>query len=179
MAWIRIATPGRGYRALRETLLFALLAAVVFIASAYVDLFRYALRWLARNETLQLDQFSTLVLVFLIAAALSAAWHRRALRAEAQRREKSEEALEHLEAQLQLSTEQLETLTGLLPVCASCNRIRDVKGEWSRFDEFIQAHSGARITQGYCPDCARRIYGLHSHFAAMPGRQVARRMPEG
>ncbi|MBI5664431.1 MAG: PAS domain-containing protein [Nitrospirae bacterium] len=52
----------------------------------------------------------------------------------------------------------VKTLRGLLPLCASCKKIRDDKGYWMQVDEYISEHSEAEITHGYCPECERKHF---------------------
>ena len=44
-------------------------------------------------------------------------------------------------------------LEGLLPICCSCKKIRDLEGNWQRLENYIQFHSEARFTHGFCPEC--------------------------
>jgi sigma-B regulation protein RsbU (phosphoserine phosphatase) len=44
-------------------------------------------------------------------------------------------------------------LEGLLPICCSCKKIRDGKDNWQRVENYIEIHSEARFTHGYCPEC--------------------------
>ena len=52
----------------------------------------------------------------------------------------------------------VKTLSGLLPICSSCKKIRDDKGYWNRLEDYILAHSEAHITHGLCTDCARKMH---------------------
>lgn len=52
----------------------------------------------------------------------------------------------------------VKTLSGLLPICAACKRIRDDNGCWHKLESYIAGHSGARFTHGVCPECARKLY---------------------
>jgi PAS domain S-box-containing protein len=52
----------------------------------------------------------------------------------------------------------IKTLKGLMPICASCKRIRDDKGYWNQIESYIQQHSDAEFSHGICPECAKRIY---------------------
>lgn len=60
---------------------------------------------------------------------------------------------------LQRVLANLKTLRGLLPLCASCKKIRDEKGFWNQLEAYILNHSDAEITHGICPDCAKKLYG--------------------
>ncbi|KJR99191.1 MAG: hypothetical protein VR65_17430 [Desulfobulbaceae bacterium BRH_c16a] len=53
---------------------------------------------------------------------------------------------------------QIKVLTGLLPTCAACKKIRDTEGQWVQMETYIQAHSDARFTHGICPGCAKELY---------------------
>lgn len=52
----------------------------------------------------------------------------------------------------------VKVLSGLLPVCASCKRIRDDEGYWKQIESYIRDHSEAEFSHGICPDCARKLY---------------------
>jgi hypothetical protein len=52
----------------------------------------------------------------------------------------------------------VRTLSGLLPICASCKKIRDDQGYWTQIELYIRDHSQAEFSHGICPDCAERLY---------------------
>jgi PAS domain S-box-containing protein len=54
------------------------------------------------------------------------------------------------------SLKQVRTLSGLLPICASCKRIRDDQGYWQQVDTYIAEHTHADFTHGICPDCLEK-----------------------
>lgn len=51
-----------------------------------------------------------------------------------------------------------KVLSGLLPICSFCNRIRDDKGDWKRLESYINDHSEAKFSHSLCPDCAKSHY---------------------
>ncbi len=53
---------------------------------------------------------------------------------------------------------EVRTLSGLLPICASCKNIRDDKGYWKEIELYIRERSGAEFTHGLCPKCAKKLY---------------------
>jgi PAS domain S-box-containing protein len=55
-------------------------------------------------------------------------------------------------------TELLELREGLLPICASCNKIRSIHGEWYRLEEYIHDHTGADFSHSFCPECFERKF---------------------
>jgi hypothetical protein len=73
-------------------------------------------------------------------------------------RKRSEEERSRLIAQLQESLARVRTLSGMLPICASCKKIRDDKGYWNQIETYIRDRSEAEFTHGICPECAARLY---------------------
>jgi len=54
-------------------------------------------------------------------------------------------------------TNQVETLSGLLPLCAWCKKVRNDSGYWEQIDKYITSHSNAALTHGVCPDCKKNF----------------------
>lgn len=52
----------------------------------------------------------------------------------------------------------VKVLSGLLPICAECKRIRDDQGYWNRIEEYIRENSEAEFSHGLCPECAKTLY---------------------
>lgn len=67
-------------------------------------------------------------------------------------------ALRRLNEELQAALANVKTLRGLLPICASCKKIRDDEGYWQQVEVYIRDHSEADFTHGLCPDCLLKIY---------------------
>jgi PAS domain S-box-containing protein len=63
-----------------------------------------------------------------------------------------------LEKKLQDALDQIKVLRGVLPICASCKRIRDDEGYWNQIEGYIKEHSEANFSHGLCPDCAKKLY---------------------
>lgn len=53
---------------------------------------------------------------------------------------------------------KVRTLSGLLPICASCKNIRDDQGYWTQMEAYISDHSEAEFSHSMCPPCAQRLY---------------------
>ena len=60
--------------------------------------------------------------------------------------------------ELQTALERVKTLSGMLPICASCKKIRDDRGYWNKIEAYIEKHSEAEFSHGICPECARKLY---------------------
>lgn len=65
---------------------------------------------------------------------------------------------QHLIAELRKALSEVKRLSGLLPICASCKKIRDDQGYWNQVETYIQQHSEAQFTHSVCPECARKLY---------------------
>jgi membrane protein CcdC involved in cytochrome C biogenesis len=59
---------------------------------------------------------------------------------------------------LQKALDEIKTLSGMIPICASCKKIRDDKGYWRAVEHYIEEHTTAEFTHGICPDCAAKLY---------------------
>lgn len=80
-------------------------------------------------------------------------------------------ALENLNRQLQEKIHEIKTLTGLLPICAHCKKIRNDGGYWEQLEGYISEHSSATFTHGICPNCAEQLY-------PEAARKIAERRPD-
>ena len=60
--------------------------------------------------------------------------------------------------ELKQTIARVNTLSGLLPICANCKKIRDDKGYWNRLEAYIQDHSEAEFTHGICLECIEKLY---------------------
>jgi len=74
-------------------------------------------------------------------------------------RKQLEKEKEKLINNLQEALAQVKVLSGFLPICASCKKIRDDKGYWTQIETYIRNHSEAEFSHGICPDCAEKNYG--------------------
>lgn len=61
-------------------------------------------------------------------------------------------------AELHEANTRIKTLTGLLPVCASCKKIKNSSGDWEQMESYIQKHSDAKFSHGMCLICAKKLY---------------------
>ncbi len=66
--------------------------------------------------------------------------------------------LQETVAGLEDALNHVKLLSGLLPICASCKKIRDDGDHWRHLEDYIGEHSEAEFTHGICPDCAKRLY---------------------
>ncbi|WP_285608247.1 hypothetical protein [Geothrix edaphica] len=60
--------------------------------------------------------------------------------------------------ELQTALDTIKTLHGIIPICASCKKIRDDQGSWNQLETYISQHTEADFSHGICPDCAKRLH---------------------
>lgn len=66
--------------------------------------------------------------------------------------------INELNSKLSYALKDVKKLSGLLPICAACKKIRDDKGYWKQIEVYIDEHSEAKFSHGMCPDCAKEYY---------------------
>lgn len=80
------------------------------------------------------------------------------LKREMDRRKSREMELSATVGELKEALSQVRQLSGLLPICAVCKKIRDDEGYWNQLEDYIQTRSEAEFSHGLCPDCLREHY---------------------
>ncbi|HXG91551.1 MAG TPA: DUF4118 domain-containing protein [Blastocatellia bacterium] len=91
------------------------------------------------------------------------------LQSEVSERKRIAEENEKLIGELKGALTRIQVMSGLLPVCPHCKKIRDQKGRWNEFETFISDHSEATFTQTVCPECAKGIFPMYPFVDAGPG----------
>jgi PAS domain-containing protein len=72
-----------------------------------------------------------------------------------------EQERENLLASLRSTLADARTLSGLLPICPRCKKIRDDQGYWHAVEVYVRAHTDANFTHGICPECAEKLYARY------------------
>lgn len=73
-------------------------------------------------------------------------------------RKQAERERERLIVELQEALDNIKILRGLLPICASCKKIRDDLSHWRRIEEYIKDRTGVQFSHSICPDCMKTLY---------------------
>ena len=94
---------------------------------------------------------------YLVKGKVDANLLMRALRYACERK-RLETERERLIGQLRDALATVKQLTGLLPICASCKRIRTENGAWETVEEYIREHTDADFSHGICPQCLKKLY---------------------
>jgi hypothetical protein len=80
------------------------------------------------------------------------------IKIEIKNRNRAEIEKDKLIFELKEALNEVKTLSGLLPICASCKKIRDDKGYWNQIESYIASHLNVKFSHGLCPDCAKKLY---------------------
>ena len=65
---------------------------------------------------------------------------------------------------------RIKTLSGLIPICSSCKKIRDDKGYWNLIESYVESHSHASFSHSLCPDCMDDLYGQEPWFQTLKNK---------
>ncbi len=108
---------------------------------------------------------------FLFIVLLFTYWNRR-LSDEIKERRQVEKSLLQEQRKLQEALLEVKVLSGLLPICASCKKVRDDKGYWNQIETYIERHTQALFSHGMCPACEEKLYGDQEWFRKMRKKQT-------
>lgn len=138
------------WRAYRRAPTAALVAIVLGQLAYFVGVVNDTLVANGAYSFIYVSEYTYLVVVVVMAGVLLSrfvALHRAV--------DESSRTLEH---EVQEARADLKVLRGLLPICASCKRIRDERGQWTQIESYVAARSDATFSHGVCPECLRRLY---------------------
>ena len=123
----------------------------IYVISTHVDMLERILEFTTTHEDWELDEIIT-VSIFWVLAFLYFSFQRWA---EAKRLNIK---LVERNIDLEKALTEVAELKGIIPICASCKKIRDDKGYWHQVESYISSHSKADFSHGICPDCMKRLY---------------------
>jgi hypothetical protein len=130
---ISIAAWGAGAQA---GVAIAVLSAAAWFVSDYLSRHAYSYEWFQLwNTTIRLISF--VLIAYVVARVRMLLDKERALT-----------------AALQKALDEVKTLSGLLPICAKCKKIRNDGGYWQRIEEYLSEHADVQFTHGFCQECA-------------------------
>ncbi len=134
-----------------ELIIILILSVIVFIFAAYYDLLELLNGFLMLYENLELDEYISvsIFLVFALGIFSIRRWHDYF---------KLSRILTNKNKDLQRALSEIRQLQGIIPICASCKKIRNDDGYWQQVEEYIHDHSDAQFTHGLCPECEKIIY---------------------
>lgn len=146
-------------KAYKDLLLIGIVTAILLVTAIYFDVFdRFVFWYVTQKEPYEMEEIIPVFLVLPFALAFFS-WRRwQDLVFEMKKRKQTEEMLQEQRDNLQHALSEIRTLSGMLPICSSCKKIRDDKGYWHQVESYIQDHSEAEFSHSICPECAQKLY---------------------
>jgi len=154
----------------------------VWVAYVFIPLMSFLFGWeyffpeLLLGYQTRVERFIDLYLTLLIATVVIFKVFSMVMDAYALERQRIEEAnkalahkvaeLNQVNAALAQAVSEIRSLSGLLPICSWCKKVRDDKGYWNQIESYIQAHSEVDFSHSICPECAKE------HFPELDISQV-------
>lgn len=140
-----------GSRSRFDLVVVGVFAALVLGVAVRFDLHERAIALLSPLERWNVDEL--IVVAAMLSLALtyfsSRRWHETAL---------FNRELRRANAALRAAVEEVRTLRGIVPICASCKRVRDDEGYWHQVEKYVAKHTLAEFSHGLCVECARKLY---------------------
>ncbi len=123
---------------------------------SYINTFplKQGTRWINVSYTPDFDENKKVKALFVLSVDIS-------------EKKQTEIEKERLINDLKKALVKVKTLSGLLPICSSCKKIRDDKGYWNQIESYIQKYSEAEFSHGMCPECSDKFYGDQDWYKEM------------
>jgi hypothetical protein len=134
-----------------DLVIIVVVGIITFILSAYYDVLESIVDFAHQHEYWQLDEFITVMIVLVFVLTFYSIMRSRRLVA-------LNRAIERKNEVLSKAFGEIKQLKGILPICASCKKIRDDKGYWHQVEMYVSTHTNAEFSHGLCPECIRNLY---------------------
>lgn len=146
-------------QARKDLIIIIILSVVVLSLAVIFDLFdRFVYWYIEYEEPDELEEIIVVLLVLSFAFAVFS-WRRwRELMLEIKKRVTAEELLVTERDMLQKALAEIKTLRGIVPICASCKKIRNDEGYWQQVEVYVSANCEVEFSHGICPDCMKGLY---------------------
>jgi hypothetical protein len=139
-----------------EIAVIAALSVCVYLLASRFDFLEMIFDLSRRHEGFQLDEIIPVALFLVLALP----WFSVRRWKEAV---KVEKMLLQRNREIQSTLSEIKQLRGIIPICASCKKIRTDEGSWQQVEQYVQEHSDAEFSHGLCPDC------VATFFSDIPG----------
>jgi len=138
----------------KERLFLAVVALITFVLASRFDILEKLVDFSHRHEAYEVDEVITVCLVLVICQAILLQRRLMALR-------RGKELIARKNRELEGAMAEITQLKGILPICASCKKIRDDDGFWHQVETYLSSHSEAQFSHGLCPTCMEKLYGKY------------------
>lgn len=142
----------------RDLIVIIACSTIVFIVSSYYDVFEAVIEYTRKHENWEIDELITVAIILLFGFIVFS-WRRwMELRREVDKRIEAEKEKNATISELKEALAEIKTLSGLLPICSVCKKVRNDKGYWEHVEKYIAMRSSAQFTHTMCPDCHKEYY---------------------
>ena len=138
-------------RLLGDIMMITALAIFVYSLSVHFDILERIIIFAHRHESYELDE--ALIVLAFWSFCITAYFIIRSGQLK-KSQEKLRKANKYLTEALMENTE----LRGIIPICASCKKVRDDHGYWEQVETYVKNHSQATFSHGICPECIKKLY---------------------
>jgi hypothetical protein len=141
----------KNWKVVSEILVILALGAVVYSFATCYDFLERIVEFSKQHENWEMDELITMAIFLVVALALFSMrrW---------QEVTKSKIEITKKNKKLQKALAEIKQLRGIVPICASCKKIRDDKGFWHQVEEYVRDHTDAEFSHGVCPECIIKLY---------------------
>lgn len=159
MRFLRSESLDQVTTARKDLIWVVIIAAIVLLLAIYFDVLDRFVHWyVTMDEPYEVEEIIPVLLVLPFALAFFA-WRRwQELIAEIRTHLRTEDALRQERDKLQKALSEIDTLSGLLPICAACKKVRDDAGYWDQIETYFEKHPSIMLSHSLCPECAVRLY---------------------
>lgn len=134
----------------KDYLLLAIVALGTYLVAGRIDLLEKLVALSQRYEAYEIDELIIVCIALAFCQAVLLHRKRDAL-------QRKNARLERQHRELREAMAEIRQLKGIIPICATCKRIRDDEGYWHQVESYLSAHSDAQFTHGVCPDCMEKL----------------------
>ena len=134
-----------------DFIIIIILTIILYFLSRKYDLLEQFVQFTNRHEDLELDELLIILVYWGICVTFFAI--RRLLELYKIRR-----VLTKANRDLTQAYTEIHRLKGIIPICASCKKVRDDQGYWHQVENYIKRYATVDFSHGICPECARKLY---------------------
>lgn len=135
----------------REIAIAIVVSIATYLLAAKYDIIDAFIQYSREHESWNLDEILTVFVALVFLAIVYGVRRRREMIL-------LNLAVSRKNEELQAAISEIKQLKGILPICASCKRIRDDKGYWHQVEVYVSKHTEAEFSHGLCPECVKKMH---------------------
>ena len=133
---------------------------IVYIVASKYDILENIVAFSHKHEDLEFDEIITVAIFLMFALVLFSLRRLKEIKI-------SKTILSEQNVLLQKAVEEIKQLEGIIPICASCKKIRNDTGFWQQVEEYVGTRTKCEFSHGMCPECLDQFYGDEDWYIEM------------